>query len=96
MHAVQHEREQGWGGVLGGWRGTSRQGVGDGMGEARLKTVGSRWRARHDVAQETVQVKATSRRPPREGGLEVAGSRQCGAQDGVGEARLETVAGEGR
>ena len=96
MCAVQRKREQGWGGILGGQRGTSRRGAGDGMGEAHLKMVGLRWQARRNVGWEMARAKATSRWLPREGGLEVAGSRRCGARDGVGEACLEMVAGEGR
>ena len=71
--------------------GSRRHGVGDSMGEAHLETTGSKWWAQRSVGQEMVWVKATSRWPPREGGLEVAGSRRCGAQDGMGEARLKMV-----
>ena len=71
--------------------GSGQHGVGDSMGEAHLETAGSKWWAQCSVGQEMAWVKATSRWPPREGGLEVAGSRQCGAQDGVGEAHLKTV-----
>jgi len=83
--------QQGWGGVLGGQCGTSRWGAGDSMGEAHLKMAGSRWQAQCNVGQEMAWAKATSRWPPQEGGLKVAGSRQCRAGDSVGKAHLETV-----
>jgi len=66
------------------------------MGEAHLEMVGLRWWAQHDVGWETVWVKATSRWPPREGGLEVAGLRQRGVGDGTGKGHLEMAASRGQ